>query len=119
VTSTPRKKKGQKSASEELAQRIARLGWEKKAENIVILEVAALTQFTDYFVLMNGEIDQHLKAISQNIEDTLKTEGIRPHHVEGRRNLQWVLLDYIDVVVHLFTPEMREFYDLEAFWTEA
>jgi ribosome-associated protein len=95
------------------------LGWEKKAENIVVLDVSALTQFTDYFVLMNGEVDQHVKAISQNIEDILKTEGVRPHHVEGRLNLQWVLIDYIDVVVHLFTPEMREFYDLEAFWTEA
>lgn len=85
----------------------------------MVLDVSVLTQFTDYFVLMNGEIDQHLKAISQHIEDTLKSEGIRPHHVEGRQNLQWVLIDYIDVVVHLFTPEMRQFYDLEAFWTEA
>jgi ribosome-associated protein len=84
-----------------------------------VLDVSALTQFTDYFVLMNGEVGPHLKAISQNIEETLKAEGVRPHHVEGRGNLQWVLLDYIDVVVHLFTPEMREFYDLEAFWTEA
>lgn len=85
----------------------------------MVLDVSALTQFTDYFVLMNGEIDQHLKAISAHIEDTLKQENTRPHHIEGRQNLQWVLMDYIDVVVHLFTPQMREFYDLEAFWTEA
>ena len=85
----------------------------------MVLEVSALTQFTDYFVIMNGEIDQHLKGIADYIEVTLKEEGSRPHHVEGRQNLQWVLMDYIDVVVHLFTPEMRQFYDLEAFWTEA
>ena len=68
---------------------------------------------------MNGQIDQHLNALSGYIEDLLKQEGIRPHHIEGRQNLQWVLMDYIDVIVHIFTPEMREFYDLEAFWAEA
>jgi len=81
--------------------------------------VSALTQFTDFFILLNGEIDQHLKALSDHIEYTLRDEGLRPHHVEGKQNLQWVLMDYIDVVVHLFTPEMRQFYDLEALWAEA
>ncbi len=102
-----------------MALRIARLGWEKKAEEIKVLDISKLTQFTDYFVIMNGEIDQHLKGISDHIEGSLKDESVRPHHVEGRQNLSWILLDYIDVVVHIFTPPMRQFYDLEAFWTEA
>lgn len=69
--------------------------------------------------MLTGEVDQHLRAISTYIEAALKAEGIRPHHVEGRFNLQWVLLDYVDVVVHLFLPEVREFYDLESLWGEA
>jgi len=68
---------------------------------------------------MTGEVDQHLMAICTHIEDGLKAEGTRPHHVEGRLNLQWILMDYVDVVVHVFLPHTREFYDLDALWAEA
>jgi len=86
---------------------------------VVVLDVSAITQFTDYFVLMTGEVDQHLRAICAHIEASLKTQGERPHHIEGRHHLQWILMDYIDVVVHLFLPSSREFYDLESLWGEA
>jgi len=103
----------------ELALQIAELGWQKKAESVVVLDVSAITQFTDYFVLMTGEVDQHLRAICAHVEASLKTHGTRPHHIEGRGHLQWILMDYIDVMVHLFLPSSREFYDLESLWGEA
>lgn len=70
-------------------------------------------------MLVTGQVDQHIKAISDYIRENLKAEGIRLHHIEGETYLQWVLMDYIDVVVHLFLPEVRDFYDLEALWGEA
>ena len=85
----------------------------------MVLDVSSVTQFTDYFVLMTGEVDQHLRAICAHIEASLKTHGTRPHHIEGRHHLQWILMDYIDVMVHLFLPSSREFYDLESLWGEA
>jgi ribosome-associated protein len=76
-------------------------------------------EFTDYFVLLSAEIDQHLKAIAEHIVDELKKKGIRPHHVEGMHEMRWILIDYIDVIVHIQLPEVREFYQLEALWGEA
>jgi ribosome-associated protein len=105
--------------AKELALRIAELGWQKRAEEVTVLDVSALTQFTDYFVLMTGEVDQHLKAICSYIDETLKKDGMRAHHIEGRLSLQWILMDYVDVVVHLLLPSSREFYDLESLWGEA
>jgi ribosome-associated protein len=102
-----------------LALCLARLAWEKNAEDIVVLDVSRLTQITDYFVLITGQIDQHLKAISDHIVDTLKAQGIRPHHLEGETHRRWILIDYVDVIAHLFLPEVRQFYDLEALWGEA
>jgi ribosome-associated protein len=108
-----------KISSRDIAIQIARLAWEKKAEDICLLDVSKLTQFTDHLVILNGEIDLHLKAIADYIVDSLKKQGIRPHHVEGKSSSKWVLIDYIDVVVHLFLPETRQFYDLENLWLEA
>lgn len=102
-----------------MALRLARLAWEKNAEDIVVLDVSRLTQITDYFVLITGQIDQHLKAICDHIVDTLKAQGIRPHHLEGETHRRWILIDYVDVIAHLFLPEVRQFYDLEALWGEA
>lgn len=70
-------------------------------------------------MLLNGEVDLHVRAISDHIVDTLKKEGVRPHHVEGKNTAKWVLIDYIDVIVHLFIPDMRQFYNLENLWIEA
>lgn len=98
---------------------MARLAWEKKAENIVVLDVAELTQFTNFFVLLTGQVDQHLKTIADYIIDTLRSRNIRPHHVEGMDHLHWILIDYVDVVIHMFLADVREFYDLEALWGHA
>ncbi|MFH1861847.1 MAG: ribosome silencing factor [bacterium] len=95
------------------------MAWEKKAEDIVILDVSKLSQFANYFVIITGQIDQHSKAVADHIVRMLREQGVKPHHTEGLENLQWILIDYVDVLVNLFLPEVREFYDLESLWGEA
>jgi len=105
--------------SRQLAEKLARLAWDKKGQDILILDVRKLTDVTDFFILVSGESDLHVKAISDFLEDELKKEKIRPWHKEGYQNLNWVLLDYIEVVVHIFLPSTREFYALEKLWGDA
>lgn len=102
-----------------MALLISRLAWSKKAEDIVVLDVAELTQYTDYFVILSAQVDLHLKGIADYIIEELKKQTIKPHHVEGLGSMRWVLIDYIDVIVHLQLPEVRDFYDLESLWGEA
>jgi ribosome-associated protein len=92
---------------------------EKKAEEIVVLDVRALTSFTEYFVVCTGESEPQLRTISKNIEDKLSATDIRPHHLEGRSDNGWVLMDYDDFVVHIFSPDKRTYYDLERLWADA
>ena len=86
---------------------------------MVSLEVKKLSSVTDYYVVAAGAVDVHLKAVADNILDTLRDEGERPLHVEGYDNLRWILIDYFDVVVHLFLPGPRKFYSIEKLWGEA
>ncbi|MEJ2636201.1 MAG: ribosome silencing factor [Calditrichia bacterium] len=105
--------------STQLAEKAARLAWEKKGDHIVILDVRKLTDMTDYFIVVSGESDTHVKAISDFIEESLETEGESAWHREGYEKLNWVLLDYIEVVIHIFRPRTREFYALEKLWGDA
>ena len=92
---------------------------EKKAEEIVVLDVSALTSFTEYFVVCTGESEPQLRTIAKNIEEKLSANGIRPHHLEGRSDHGWILMDYDDFVVHIFSREKRTYYDLERLWADA
>ncbi len=83
---------------------------------MVVLDVSELTQYTDYFVIASAQVDLHLKSVADTIVDELKKQKIRPHHVEGLGGLRWILIDYIDVIVHVQLPEVRAFYDLESLW---
>ena len=74
---------------------------------------------TDYFVIVTADSDRKAKAAAEHIIDELKGDGERPMHVEGMDSMHWILLDYIDVVVHVFMPDERSFYDLESLWSEA
>ena len=105
--------------SSTLAKKIALLSLSKKAENIVILDVRKLTTVTDFFVICSGNSDKQVKAITDVIIDELKKLDIKPWHKEGYQYLQWVLLDYVDVVTHVFQKETREFYGLERLWGDA
>jgi ribosome-associated protein len=92
----------------------------KKAENVAVLEMdKATSAFTDYFVICSGSNPRQIQAISDEVEERLAREGLRPTHVEGYQKADWVLLDYVDFVVHVFAPQARSFYDLERLWKSA
>ena len=92
---------------------------EKKALDPVLLEVKAIASFTDYFLLLSGKSDRQVQAIAQAIEAALKKNGVRPLGQEGMLGGKWVLMDYEDVVVHIFLEPIRKFYDLEGLWIDA
>ena len=93
---------------------------EKKAEEITVLELEKGSgAFTDYFVVCSGSNPRQVQAIADEVELRLKNAGQRPTHVEGYRQAEWVLLDYVDFVVHIFSEKARKFYDLERLWKSA
>jgi len=93
---------------------------EKKAEELSILEMEKGSgAFTDYFVLCSGTNPRQVQAIADEVELRLKTTDIRPAHVEGYKQAEWILLDYVDFVVHVFSEKARKFYDLERLWKTA
>jgi ribosome-associated protein len=92
---------------------------DKKAEKLVVLNLAGLTTMSDYFVLATATSDRQAQALADAVEDAMKAEGRRPMSVEGYRSAAWILLDYGDVVFHLFHDEARRFYGLERLWGDA
>jgi ribosome-associated protein len=103
-----------------LANRIAAIASDKKATDIRILDVRELVGYTDYLVVCSGNTERQTKAIHDAIHERLKhDERLLPRRVEGEREARWILLDYLDVVCHIFTPEARSFYRLEQLWGEA
>jgi len=98
------------------AEKAAQVALSKKATDVVILDVRKATAFTDYFVLASGENQKQILAIVDSIQETLRADGFRPTHVEGYPKAEWILLDYDDFVVHVFSTRSRTFYDLERLW---
>jgi ribosome-associated protein len=104
---------------QDLAETIAAYAADKKAIDIVAVDLRGVAGYTDFFVIATGNTDRQVKAIHDSINEGLKKEhGILPRRVEGLTESRWVLLDYLDVVVHVFTPETRDFYRLEQLWGE-
>lgn len=103
----------------ETARLVAEAMLNKKAEDVVILRMDKVAGFTDYFVICHGSADMHVKAISDEIEDLLTEQKIKTWHREGYENLKWVLLDYVDVIAHVFTKDSRDFYNIEYLWGDA
>lgn len=101
------------------AKACCRYAEEKKANDILMLELQGLTDIADYFVLANGTSERHVKTLSEHIETSMKGDGIKPFSVEGYNDGRWVIIDYRDVIVHLFLEPLRELYDLESLWIEA
>jgi ribosome-associated protein len=102
-----------------LAIRSADLMLEKKAKGITIMDVRGLTSVTDFFVLCTGESDVQIKAIVDHVNESLGMDKTKPYHIEGYDQLSWVLIDYVDVVAHVFLPEIRDYYGLERLWADA
>ena len=92
---------------------------EKKATNIVIMKVQEMSAFTDYFVIVSGNSDRQVQAIAAAIRENMKKEGLLPLGIEGENHGQWVLMDYGDVIVHIFYAPVREFYNIERLWSDA
>jgi ribosome-associated protein len=103
----------------ERARLCAEAALEKKASDVAILDVRGLTSIADYFVIASGRSDTQVRAIAESIEERVREHGFRPLAVEGLRHGQWVLLDFGDVVAHVFYAPLREFYDLERLWSQA
>jgi ribosome-associated protein len=109
------------SDSGALAERIAAIAADRKAIDIRVIDLRGIVSYTDFFVICSGNTERQTKAIHDAIHEDLKHDAERmlPRRTEGAREARWILLDYLDVVVHIFTPEAREYYRLEQLWGEA
>ncbi|MFQ5571979.1 MAG: ribosome silencing factor [Rhodothermales bacterium] len=117
---TKDKKRTTPTPARVLAAHAVEAALDKKAVDLVVLDMHEVSGVADYFVVCTGDSDLKLKAICDAVEDRIKdTCNERPWHREGYEHRQWILLDYVDVVVHLFSPEKRAFYDLERLWGDA
>jgi ribosome-associated protein len=106
-------------ASRDKALLCAREAFECKALDLVLLDVTGLTSFTDYFVICSGKSSRQVQGVANNLERGLAGAGVKPLGVEGRVEGHWVLMDYGDVVIHIFYEPVRYFYDLESLWSDA
>lgn len=106
-------------SGEELARRVAEIAEEKGGSDVVALDVRPLVGYTDFLVICTARNERQAKAIHDDVHRRLKDEGRTPARVEGVREAEWVLLDYLDCVLHVFTPDTRERYRLETLWGEA
>ena len=107
------------SDSHELARLAGTFALDKKANDVIIVDLRGLTSVTDFFVICSGAADIHNKAIAESIREGLAEADQKPWHIEGLSYGSWVLLDYVDVVVHIFLQDKREFYGLERLWGDA
>ena len=113
------RQRGLRLTSLEIARKIVEAAEDKKAADIVLLDVAELTSMADYFVICSGGSERQLGAIADGVAEQLRAEGVKPIGREGGSNSHWTLLDYGAVIVHIFAPPERDFYQLERHWSKA
>ena len=113
------KKEHSEKSGQELASICAGVALDTKAEDLLVLDLRGLSSFTDYFVIMSGRSTRHVQGLAEAIEGELRSKRVSTKHSEGLREGLWVLLDFNDVVVHIFYHESRLFYDLEGLWHDA
>ena len=111
--------RGTEMSPDALARRLAAIADDKKASDLVALDVRPLVSYTDYLVICTARNERQAKAVHDEVYHQLKRDGWLPARVEGERDSEWVLMDYLDAVLHIFTPELRERYRLEVLWGEA
>ena len=107
------------TAAERRSRRSIEAARDKKAVEVTVLDLRKTGAFTDYFVICTGANPRQVHAIADAVEQALKADGRRPSHVEGYQRAEWILLDYFDFIVHVFSPSARQFYGLERLWGEA
>ena len=113
------KKEVQEKTALERATICARAAMDSKAEDLVVLDVQGISSFTDYFVIMSGRSSRHVQGLAEALEGAMRSKRISAAKAEGIKDGMWVLLDFGDVVVHIFYHEQRSFYDLEGLWHDA
>jgi ribosome-associated protein len=113
-----RRSTGSKKLSGDVAKAVE-AALDKKASEIVVLDLRHTPAFTDFFVLCSGQNQRQVKAIADAIEESLRAERVRPAHIEGYDRAEWILMDFFAFIVHVFTPQTREFYSLERLWGDA
>ena len=101
------------------AQRAAQIAIDNKAQDVVLLDLRGLTDMTDFFLIASGTSDTHVRSIGEHLMTGLKKDGWPAHHVEGLEKGRWALLDFVDIVAHVFHPTLRNFYQLERLWADA
>jgi ribosome-associated protein len=106
-------------SSAEAVQRAAHAALDLKAHDVVVLDLKGVTDMADYFVIASGTSDTHARAVAQHVVEELAKIGVPVHHEEGVTQGRWALLDYVDFVVHVFHPSLRQFYQLERLWSDA
>ncbi len=106
-------------APSQKAEAIVKAAYDRRALDIVLMDMRPVTTICDYFVVCHGRSPQHLEAIAEEIKEQMKQLGIAPAHVEGGRRSRWTIMDYLHVVVHIFSEEARRVYDLERLWSDA
>ena len=115
----PGKEREQRLASPDALSWVETACADRKAIGGVVIDLRTLSDAADYFVVVSGTSDTHVRAIAEHVVEALQEHGVRAHHVEGLAGGRWVLLDFVDLVVHVFHPTLREFYQLEGLWGDA
>ncbi len=116
---TQLKKEYRALEGEQIADICVKIASDGKGEEIVVLDVRKMSSFTDYFVILSGRSTRHVQALAENLENELRSKRINTSRAEGLSEGKWVLLDFNDVIVHIFYHEQRDFYDLEGLWHDA
>jgi ribosome-associated protein len=105
--------------SNKIIDRIVELIFTKKGYDVKILDLRSLTAIADYFIICSADSDTQVKAIADEVDKKMRDEGVRSWHTEGYRSLNWVLIDFVDIVVHVFKKESRDYYSLDKLWGDA
>lgn len=120
MTEPARKEEVRELAPEQLAERIAEIASDKLAQEIRVFDLRGIVSYTDFFVICSGNTERQTKSIHDAIYQELKDDhGLLPRRVEGLSESRWILMDYLDAVIHIFTPDARSFYRLEQLWGDA
>lgn len=108
-----------KSDSLAMARKAAQLCLDNKANDVVLLDLRGVSDMTDFFIVASGTSDTHVRSVGEHLAEDMKKAGAPAYHVEGLEKGRWVLVDFVDFVVHVFHPTLREFYQLERLWADA
>ena len=108
-----------KQSSLDMAKKAAQIALEYRANDVVLLDLRGVTDMTDFFIVASGTSDTHVRSVGENLAEEMKKLGTPVYHMEGTTKGRWVLLDFVDFVVHVFHPTLRDFYQLERLWADA